>query len=100
MTVGLDLVGAPAPPAPRPAKRRIMFVVLAGILAIAGTLVGAYYFSMRPVTLRVAVGPANSDDLKVVQALTQAFVQNHAYVKLRPVQTDGVVASAEALAQS
>src|ERR1700755_154437 len=70
MTVGLDLAGPPAPPSSRPAKRRIMFVVLAGILAIAGTLVGTYYFSMRPVTLKVAVGPANSDDLRVVQALT------------------------------
>jgi TRAP transporter TAXI family solute receptor len=98
MTVGLDLAGPPAPPSPRPAKRRIMFVVLAGILAIAGTLVGAYYFSMRPVTLRVAVGPANSDDLRVVQALTQAFAQSHSLIRLRPVQTDGPTASAQSLA--
>ena len=28
---------------------------------------------MRPATLRIAVGPANSDDVKVMQALTQAF---------------------------
>jgi TRAP transporter TAXI family solute receptor len=54
---------------------------------------------MRPVTLKIAVGPANSDDVRVVQALTQAFAQNHAYVKLRPVQTDGVTASATALAE-
>ena len=32
---------------------------------------------MRPVTLRIAVGPANSDDLKVVQALAQAFNNQH-----------------------
>ena len=50
-----------------------MFVTLARILAIVGALAGAYYFAMRPVTLRIAVGPANSDDVKVVQALTQAF---------------------------
>src|SRR5450759_708356 len=53
---------------------------------------------MRPVTLRVAVGPANSDDLKVVQALTQAFTQARGYVRLRPIQTDGAAASAQALA--
>ena len=53
---------------------------------------------MRPVTLRIAVGPANSDDLKVVQALTQAFAQTHGQVRLRPMQTDGATASAEALA--
>ena len=43
------------------------------MLAIVGALVAGYYFAMRPVTLRIAVGPANSDDLKVVQALAQAF---------------------------
>ncbi len=53
---------------------------------------------MRPVTLRIAVGPANSDDLKVVQALTQAFNQTRGYVRLRPMQTDGADASAQALA--
>ncbi len=74
-----------------------MFITLAGILAVTGTLVGAYYFAMRPVTLRIAVGPANSDDLKVVQALTQAFTQARGYVRLRPVQTDGAIASAKAL---
>ena len=28
---------------------------------------------MRPVTLRIAVGPAGSDDLKLIQAVSQAF---------------------------
>jgi TRAP transporter TAXI family solute receptor len=88
----------PPKPKPHPVKRQMMFVVLAGILAIVGTLAGAYYFSMRPVTLRVAVGPANSDDVRVVQALTQAFSQTHNYIRLRPVQTDGATASAQALA--
>ena len=53
-----------------------------------------YYFAMRPVILRIAVGPANSDDIKVVQALTQAFTQIHGHIRLRPVQTDGAAASA------
>jgi TRAP transporter TAXI family solute receptor len=75
----------------------MMFVTLAGILAVVGALVGAYYFEMRPVTLRIAVGPANSDDLKLVQKLTQAFTHNP--VRLRPVQTDGAAASAQALAE-
>ncbi len=75
-----------------------MFITLAGILAVTGTLAGAYYFAMRPVSLRIAVGPANSDDIKVVQALTQVFSQTHGYVRLRPMQTDGAAASAQALA--
>jgi TRAP transporter TAXI family solute receptor len=75
-----------------------MFVTLAGILAVIGALAAGYYFAMRPVTLRIAVGPANSDDLKVVQALSQAFAQKRGYVRLRPIQTEGAVASAKALA--
>ena len=97
MTGGLELAGPPAPPSPRPAQSKTMFIILAGILAVIGALAGAYYFAMRPVTLRIAVGPANSDDLKVVQALTQAFNQAHGYVRLRPVQTEGAAASAKAL---
>ena len=98
MTGGLDLAAPPVAPSARSAKRKMMFITLAGILAVIGTLAGAYYFAMRPVTLRVAVGPANSDDLKVVQALTQAFTQARGYVRLRPIQTDGAAASAQALA--
>src|SRR4030088_1472053 len=96
MTGNLDLVGPPRPPSPRSAKRKMMFITLAGILAVVGTLAGAYYFAMRPVTLRIAGGPANSDDLKLVQMLTQAFAHNS--VRLRPMQTDNAPASAQALA--
>jgi TRAP transporter TAXI family solute receptor len=99
MTGGLDLVGPEAPPSPRSAKRKAMFVTLAGLLAIVGTAAGIYYFAMRPEILRIAVGPANSDDIKVVQALTQAFAQSHSYVRLRPLQTDSAAASAQALAE-
>jgi TRAP transporter TAXI family solute receptor len=99
MTGEPDLVGPPAPPSPRSAKRKMMFIALAGILALVGSLAGAYYFAMRPVSLRIAVGPANSDDIKVVQALTQAFAQAHSRLRLRPMQTDGAAASAQALAE-
>ena len=77
----------------------MMFVTLAGILAVIGALAGVYYFAMRPEILRIAVGPANSDDVKLVQALTQAFTQARGHVRLRPVQTDGASASAQALAE-
>jgi TRAP transporter TAXI family solute receptor len=98
MTGGLDLVGPEVPPSPRSAKRKMMFVTLAGILAIVGTGAGIYYFEMRPEILRIAVGPANSDDIKVVQGLTQAFTQTRSHIRLRPLQTDGAAASAKALA--
>jgi len=89
----------PSPPSPRSMARRAVLVTLAGVLAIVGVLVGAYYYAERPVTLKIAVGPPNSDDVKVVQTLSQAFSQHRSYVRLKPVQTDTAVASAEALAQ-
>jgi TRAP transporter TAXI family solute receptor len=95
-----DLELAEVPVSPRSAKRRLMFVTLAGILAIIGAVVAAYYFAMTPVILRIAVGPANSDDIKVVQALTQAFSQAHSHIRLRPIQTEGATASAQALADN
>jgi TRAP transporter TAXI family solute receptor len=98
MTDGPDLAEQPQNPSPRSAMRGTMFLMLAGVLAIIGALAGGYYFAMRPVTLRVAVGPANSDDVRVVQALTQAFNQTHSHIRLRPMQTDGPTASAELLA--
>jgi TRAP transporter TAXI family solute receptor len=97
MTGGMDFVGPPAPPS-RSGIGKAALIALASILAIVGTLAGGYYFVMRPVPLKIAVGPPSSDDVKVVQALTQAFAQNHSYVRLRPIQTEGAVESAEALA--
>jgi TRAP transporter TAXI family solute receptor len=99
MTSGLELTEPPKPSSPRSPKRSMMFVMLGGVLAIVGTLAAGYYFAMRPVTLRIAVGPAGSDDLRVVQALTQAFAQTHSHIRLRPIQTDGAAASAETLAE-
>jgi TRAP transporter TAXI family solute receptor len=98
MTDGPILAEQPPAPSPRSAKRRMMFITLAGVLAIVGSLAGGYYFASRPVTLRIAVGPANSDDVKVVQALTQAFNQTHSHIRLRPMQTDGPTASGDLLA--
>src|SRR5882724_9791169 len=91
--------GLVGPPSPRSAKRKMMLITLAGILAVVGAVAGAYYFAMRPVSLRIAVGPANSNDIKVVQALTQAFAQAHSRIRLRPMQADGAAASAQALGE-
>lgn len=101
MSEGPHVSDKPALPLIRPATRRLTFITLAGVLAIVGALAAAYYFAMRPVTLRIAVGPASSDDLKVVQNLAQAFNnQRNSLVRLRPVQTDGAVASADLLGEN
>jgi TRAP transporter TAXI family solute receptor len=97
MEDGSGFVGPMAPPSPRSVKRKMMLITLAGTLAVVGAVAGTYYFAMRPVTLRIAVGPPNSDDVKVVQTLTQSFA--HSHVHLRPTQTDGATASAAALGE-
>jgi TRAP transporter TAXI family solute receptor len=98
MAGGPELAAQTKPAPPRGAAPRTLLIAIAGILALIASIAGGYYFAMKPVTLRIAVGPANSDDVKVVQALTQAFAQSKGYVRLRPIQTDGAVASAQALA--
>src|SRR5258707_2477889 len=97
MEDGSDLVGPRVPPSPRSVKRKMMLITLAGTLALVGAVAGTYYFAMRPVTLRIAVGPPNSDDVKVVQTLTQSFA--HSHVRRRPTQPDGASASAAALGE-
>ena len=94
---GPDAVGPQAPLSPRPVRRKMALIALAGILAIVGAGAGGYYFAMRPVTLRIAVGPPNSDDVKVIQTLAQAFAHNS--VRLRPIPTEGATSSATALSE-
>jgi TRAP transporter TAXI family solute receptor len=72
----------------------VALVALAAVLGLVAILGGATYYFTRPVTLRIAVGPPNSDDAKVVQAITQAFARDHAHIRLRPIITSGATASA------
>ena len=96
-TADLSGTGVIGPQSPRSIKRKMTLIVIAGVLALVGIVAGTYYFSMRPVFLRIAVGPANSDDVKVVLAMAQAFTRDNRQVRLRPVLTEGAVASAAAL---
>ncbi|MDB5568183.1 MAG: transporter solute receptor, family [Tardiphaga sp.] len=95
---GPEVIGPAGPPSPRSIRRKMTLITLAGTLALVAAVAGAYYFAMKPVPLRIAVGPPNSDDVRVVQALVQAFSRDHNAVRLRPILTDGATASAKALA--
>src|SRR5450631_705019 len=78
-------------------KRASLVAVTMGGLLFGVALVGFLFFSVRPATLRVAVGPPGSDDVKVVQSITEAFTRERHYVRLQPVPTDGAAESAAAL---
>src|SRR4051812_15005401 len=65
-----------------------LLVLAAGLLLFAAAA-GVLYLALRPVTLRIAVGPPGSDDLKLVQALAQSFARDKMAVRLAPVGTEG-----------
>src|SRR5258708_6383663 len=86
MTLGETLASGSGPARPRRAKGvRLYLTLIAGILAIIAGSVGIVYYTLRPATLRIAVGPATSDDMKVITALSQAFLRERGYTKLRIV---------------
>ena len=76
-------------------RRNSLLLVLAVGFLVFGAAAGAMYYLLRPETLRIAVGPAGSDDHKVIEAMAEAFAGESRTVRLAPVTTDGAV---EALA--
>jgi TRAP transporter TAXI family solute receptor len=69
-----------------------LLVLAAGLLLFAAAA-GGMYWALRPVTLKIAVGPPGSDDQKLVQALAQTFSREQSPVRLAPIQTDGAAES-------
>ncbi|OPF93285.1 TAXI family TRAP transporter solute-binding subunit [Rhodopseudomonas palustris] len=94
---GSDTMEAMLQPSLRSPWRRMLLIILATTLSLIGIASAGYYFAMRPVTLKIAVGPQAGDDYKLIQALTQVFARERNTVRLRPVVTDGPAASALAL---
>ncbi|MEA2899043.1 MAG: hypothetical protein QOJ84_4658 [Bradyrhizobium sp.] len=82
-------------------KNRIsaLLVLAAGLLLFA-VAAGALYLALRPVTLRIAVGPPGSDDHKLIQALAQTFGREKSHVRLAPLTTEGATESIALLASS
>jgi TRAP transporter TAXI family solute receptor len=78
-------------------KRASLVAVTIGGLLFGVALVGFLFFSVRPATLRIAVGPPGSEDVKVIQSITEAFTRERHYVRLQPVFTEGATESAAAL---
>jgi TRAP transporter TAXI family solute receptor len=75
--------------------KRVTFIVLfAGGLVFTAALIGLLFFSWRPATLRIAVGPPGSEDVKVVQEIAQAFARERHYVRLRVMVTADAAESA------
>lgn len=74
------------------------FLLIAAALLVLAAIVGAAFLLSRPTTLRIAVGPAGSDDQKLIQNLAQAFINEGSPVRLTVVPTAGPVESLGLLA--
>src|ERR1700743_111551 len=77
----------------RQKRRRFSFFILfAGILVFIAAA-GALYFALRPEVLRIAVGPAGSDDQKLIQALAQRFARDKNSIRRSGISTDSATES-------
>jgi TRAP transporter TAXI family solute receptor len=77
--------------------KRSPFLVLAAGLLLFAAVVGGFLLALRPATLRIAVGPAGSNDLVLIQALAEKFARDSASVRLTVIPTAGPVDSIAAL---
>jgi TRAP transporter TAXI family solute receptor len=74
-------------------RRNSLLLVLFAGLALFAAAAGGLYYALKPVSLRIAVGPPESDDLKLIQAMAHAFDQDRSAVRLSPITTEGAAQS-------
>src|SRR5215213_370769 len=73
-------------------KGYALLILAAGMLAFCA-VAGSLYYVLRPTTLRIAVGPAGSEDQKLVQLMAQTFARDGGSVRLSLVTTEGTTES-------
>ena len=88
-----DLNDNPAPPRPRKKRKSYALLILAAGLLAFGVAAGALYYVLRPVTLRIAVGPSGSEDQKLVQLIAQTFARDNNAIRLALIATEGAAES-------
>ncbi|MGH2322735.1 hypothetical protein, partial [Enterococcus faecalis] len=74
------------------------WLALASLLSVMTVVLALAYWLWQPATLRIAVGPAGSDDQMLVLAIARAFDAKAGSVRLVPVQSDGTLQSLNLLA--
>ncbi|HXL32071.1 MAG TPA: TAXI family TRAP transporter solute-binding subunit, partial [Bradyrhizobium sp.] len=93
-----DLNEPPGVSARRRKRQNAALLVLAAGVFLFAAAAGGLYYALRPVTLRIAVGPAGSDDQKLIQALAHTFSRDASSVRLSPIATEGATESIALLA--
>ena len=82
-----------APSRPRRKRKNYSLLILAAGIFLFGVAAGTLYYVLRPTTLRIAVGPAGSDDQKLIQLMAQTFARDGSNIRLAPVTTPGAAES-------
>src|SRR3954471_10389963 len=82
-----------APSRPRRKRKNYSLLILAAGIFLFGVAAGTLYYVLRPTTLRIAVGPAGSDDQKLIQLMAQTFARDGSNIRLAPVTTEGTAES-------
>src|SRR6266851_1103803 len=90
----------PATTRPRRKRKSYALLILAAGIFLFGVAAGTLYYALRPVTLRIAVGPPGSEDQKLIQALAQTFARDGSPVRLSPITTEGATESIALFAAS
>jgi TRAP transporter TAXI family solute receptor len=80
-------VAANARPVPR--RRLTALLAVASLLSLLTVALTVVFWTLQPATLRIAVGPAGSDDDTLVRAMVAAFDGEDSPVRLTAVATDG-----------
>ena len=88
-----DQTGHSAPSRPRRKRKNYSLLILAAGIFLFGAAAGGLYYVLRPVTLRIAVGPPGSDDQKLVQLMAQTFARDGNAIRLAPIATPGAAES-------
>src|SRR5918911_2604617 len=95
--MGVEALESRAESRVRRMLRHTWLVAIGGLLAVLGLAAAAFYFASQPTILKVAVGPPNSEDVRVIQTIAQHFARERAAIRLRPIIKDSPAQSAEAL---
>ena len=86
-------------PRVRKMRRAPLLLIAAGLMLFAAAA-GFTLILLRPVTLRIAVGPPGSGDMQLIQAMAQHFSREGASVRLSVVPTAGPVDSIATLGKA
>ena len=74
-------------------QRGYALLILAGGVLAFSVAAGILFYVLRPTTLRIAVGPAGSEDQKLIQLMAQTFARDGGSVRLSLVTTEGTTES-------